>query len=507
MFFWFVIFSGFSQTNFNLRENFGFPATLLTSAYPTDSCFYFTGIIADSVSPYLTGNIFLKYDLDGEPLFLKTLLSSHKTYETWLGNIIPTPDGNLIDVGFTVDSTRKAILIKFTPDGDTLFTREYFSYYYPQNPFIVPHQIIMTPLGEFYILNNIEKENGIDNDFSVMKLNQDAHLIWQKKYGDTWDDIVRSLIIDTDGGLIIGSSKEKNVIQNFINRTHIIKIDTAGNIQWEYLSPANILQDAARDMVKTADGGLVVASGRGIEVPINANVGDLRWEKGYVFKLDANKQVVWEVEVEDSMNPSYLNYFSKLVAVDNGNGFVAAGQFIELLSDTARDIFGWLVKVSAEGELLWLRKHHVVESNLDWHTVYDFKPTADGGFILVGEAKDSDADTLRQQAWLLKLDSFGCLVPGCQLADAAQEEAAETGTLLLYPNPAGDYLNFFYRPPAGAPPLRFRIFDAQGQVMKEFAGHPGEMTYIVPVWDWAAGVYFLQAEVAGRVRAEKFIKK
>jgi hypothetical protein len=276
-------------------------------------------------------------------------------------------------------------------------------------------------------------------------------------------------------------------------------------VEWEYLSPAGILQDAARDMVKTGDGGLVVASAKGIEEPVHPSVHLLSWESGYIFKLDEDRNLVWELEIKDSMDPSDVNYFSKLISVENENAFVAAGQFIELPNEGTRDIFGWLVKVSADGQFIWLRKHHIVESAHDWHTVYDFKATPDGGFILVGEAKDSDADTLRQQAWLLKLDSFGCLVPGCQLTDAAQEEAAETGTLLLYPIPAGDYLNFFYRPPAGAPPLRFRIFDAQGQVMKEFAGHPGEMTYIVPVWEWAAGVYVLQAEVAGRVRAERFV--
>jgi hypothetical protein len=464
-----------------------------------------TGLVADSLPPYLAGNIFLKYDLDGNLLFAKTLRSNSKTYETWLGDLIPTPDGNFLDIGFTIDSTRKALLIKYSPTGDTLFTKENFSYYYPLSSFIVPEQIVMMPDKELYILNNVEKPGTVDNDFSIMKLDSNANMVWQKIYGSTWREVPKSMVLDNDGGLIIGASIVKLVTQNFVNRTYIIKIDTAGVIEWEYLTPVNVLLDAARDMVRTNDGGLVIASGKGIEEPVNATTSLLSWESGYIFKLNANRQFVWGVEVKDSIDPSSVNYFSKLISVGNEGAFVATGQFLELPTEFSRDIFGWLVKVSADGEQLWLRKHHIVESDLDWHTVYDLKQTPDGGFIMVGQARDSEADTLRQQGWIIKLDSFGCLVPGCQLIDDT-EEAKEEGTLLLYPNPAKDYLNFFYRLANISQKTTFRIYDAQGRLMKQFDGQSGEMTYILPVWDWAAGVYFLQVEAEGVVvRTERFV--
>ena len=72
-----------SQTTFNHRYRFDFPAAVLTSIVPTDSCYYATGIIADSIFPYNTGNIFLKLDLEGNIDFLKTVRDTNKTYETW----------------------------------------------------------------------------------------------------------------------------------------------------------------------------------------------------------------------------------------------------------------------------------------------------------------------------------------------------------------------------------------------------------------------------------------
>ncbi|MAT54932.1 MAG: hypothetical protein CMN32_10675, partial [Saprospirales bacterium] len=109
--------------------------------------------------------------------------------------------------------------------------------------------------------------------------------------------------------------------------------------------------------------------------------------------------------------------------------------------------------------------------------------------------------------WLMKLDSFGCLVPGCQLIDAT-EEAQEQGTLLLYPNPARDYLNFFYRPAPGqnSRQLSFRIFDASGRELQRFEAQSGETTYIVPLWHWPPGVYFLQLLHDGvPVRTARFV--
>ncbi len=43
-------------------------------------------------------------------------------------------------------------------------------------------------------------------------------------------------------------------------------------------------------------------------------------------------------------------------------------------------------------------------------------------------------------------------------------------------------------------------------MVKEFASDFAKDTFIVPVWDWAAGVYFLQYVESGEVRvSERFV--
>jgi hypothetical protein len=53
------------------------------------------------------------------------------------------------------------------------------------------------------------------------------------------------------------------------------------------------------------------------------------------------------------------------------------------------------------------------------------------------------------------------------------------------------------------PEATFRITDVQGRLVREFKTRHPEDTFIVPVWGWAAGVYFLQAAVDGQIVADE----
>ena len=52
-------------------------------------------------------------------------------------------------------------------------------------------------------------------------------------------------------------------------------------------------------------------------------------------------------------------------------------------------------------------------------------------------------DTTVQQAWLLKVDSEGCLVPNCHVS--TQELPQNSLQFSLYPNPASDFLNILFK--------------------------------------------------------------
>ena len=127
----FISLKSICQVTFNLRERYDFLACVLTSVVPTDSCYYLTGVIADTIFPYNTGAVFLKLDLDGNMQMLKSIKSTLKSYELWSNSLSILPDGNFLNVGYNRDSIYTGFLVKFDKFGDTIFVKEYRNPNYP----------------------------------------------------------------------------------------------------------------------------------------------------------------------------------------------------------------------------------------------------------------------------------------------------------------------------------------------------------------------------------------
>ena len=123
---------------------------------------------------------------------------------------------------------------------------------------------------------------------------------------------------------------------------------------------------------------------------------------------------------------------------------------------------------------------------------------------MCGQALDFEQSPQGQQAWLLKVDEYGCLVPGCHLINSTEEKENEV-SLLLYPNPTSDYLNFYFDP-STYKEVQFRIVDSAGRMIKTINSDRIATTYIVPVYDYAPGAYFLQVSSKnGILYSEPFI--
>ena len=491
------------QTTFNVQSDFGYPFIFLRSVLPTDSCYYVTGFISDTTGgTNKLGNLFIKFDLNGDTLLTKKLVSNDKEYSSWLGDIIPTEDGGLLRIGQVYDSLERGLIVKFNTEGDTLQTKEYLSPF-SDNEIFLPYVVVKMQNSNMAVLNAVEMSD-LNNQMLLTFHDEQYSVELQKEYGGPMDEVPGSMILDDDGGLIIGANlaNTNTNIQNYVSLTYIFKVDSVGNLAWYYLSPIGQLQDKARSMVKTPDGGLVVASGKGIEHPINVDVGQLRWH-GYIFKLNASHQFVWGREIR-GIRHSGAAALIKVLAAPDGSGYVAYGRVLEDHSVGTEQLGSWMVKVSNQGDSLWARYYTFFDGHDRSPDPADFKATPDGGYIVVGNTGEGTLDF----GWVMKLDSFGCLIPGCNANDgpnAATEEKAEI-KLAIYPNPTTDFLNFELRTQQQLQKASFRIYDSSGRLVKEFASASPKDTFIVPVWDWEAGVYFLQFIMDGEVRAlEQFV--
>lgn len=499
----------YAQTTFNKRVHFGHPSAVLTGVIATDSFYYSTGVVADTLPQNLIGNIFTKIDLEGNPVFHKVITAPDKTYATWEDCIML--EGETIALaGYSYDSIPKGFIMEFDLFGDTLLYSEYSHPFWPNYDFMLPIGGLQEiENGGFIVCNNLR--NGPTSiDIYIIRTDMDGVITWDSIYSLPYLDAPKAIVPDANGGFIIGAwtVNQQLVLENFTSQTYILNIDNNGQLLWQYNTPSSLgLRGGANEMVLLDDGSLVVASGIGTEVDLGPS-HVIYFEK-LLFKLSPEHELEWELKIPDfDLNGS--SDLTSVIAVSDGSGFVVGGRHgEEIAANYTFAIRGDISKVSNDGQLVWTRRYVGIDSDEPTHQVYDLKETADGGFIIVGESRDGTGDTYpSQQAWLLKLDQHGCLVPGCHLLDDVDEKIENPLQLSIYPNPTTDYLNFQLRSSGILKNGTFHIINANGQLVKEFQMNvrAGD-TFVVPVWDWPGGVYFLQyLDRSGKARlSEKFI--
>ena len=509
---WFLVLNPLiSQSTFDYRFHFGYPALVLTGVVSTDSCVYAIGVMVDSIAPFYEGNIFIKFSLEGEVLIQKVIVDSIRTYEIWRGNLAQCPDGGFAAFGTSVkDSRLKGLMIKYDSSGDSLFTK-LFPNYYNDTLFIRGEDILTLEDGGFLILSTDSKPDEIKHtEIRVSRLDNLGNLEWSKIFGISSTNDIAKCIIPYRGAFAVSGSRNNShiAVQNYIFRDFVMGVSASGEKLWEYLSPINELHSFVSGLVEASDGGLFVVSGNGVEVPAGPGFSQMRWHN-YAFKLDSNRQVEWGILIRDSLPAiSPNNQLTSGIELQDGSGYAVAGN---LIARTPENWFfsGVLAKISPEGELLWKRYYQHIAGQGPSHYINDLAQAPDGGFIMVGEVRDT-VNAPRQQGWLLKVDEYGCLVPGCELVNSAEE--TKTGgdakvNLLLYPNPVGEQLQLYFSAEESAE-YAFRILDAQGREWRRFSTHLSEVTLLVELGELPGGVYYLQCLRNGKVvGVEGFVKR
>ncbi|MCB9287081.1 MAG: hypothetical protein H6560_07135 [Lewinellaceae bacterium] len=120
------------------------------------------------------------------------------------------------------------------------------------------------------LLNWIKNPDGTgDTDIELLKLDTAGQKLWSRTFGITSRNDAPHNVITTPGGYIIVSIRDNTNVahQNIEAHNHIFKINEAGEVLWEYFSPSGELRGKEGRAIATSDGGLLVMTGQGIEVP------------------------------------------------------------------------------------------------------------------------------------------------------------------------------------------------------------------------------------------------
>jgi hypothetical protein len=182
----------------------------------------------------------------------------------------------------------------------------------------------------------------------------------------------------------------------------------------------------------------------------------------FISKINSTGEFAWQEFMPSKHSYNYFNIINNTLNSD----IVSVGWYNHPRIDTVNAIRAMIISVDSSGSRNWYRVYFA-PANYDYNSeLYDVIQTRDGGFLACGKNVRINGQA---RAWLLKLDSLGCLIPGC---DTLGQVIGEGPVLLslddnlqVYPNPAGDRVHLLWRVEArqAAERSSYRLLTMEGR--------------------------------------------
>ncbi len=408
-------------------------------------------------------------DTNGELLWTRTTTYGAGTLQCGLSRCVGIrADGTWLWVGvlFPTGTAGSDLLVTcFSAEGDSLWSRQIETPVYDG-----PNGMVLLPDGGFAIGGY--SDPGL-NQYCLMRFAGNGDTLWTRTLGNPQlSEVAYSIDTTADGGFILAGYKVQSGGQYDL---HVMKTNTNGQLLWQrsYGSPWD---DNPGFISRHSAGGYLLAGARKI-----AAVG---LPKPVLYRLAENGDTLWSRVYPEDNNRVF---FTRPIELEDG-GCAVGGTATDTLNGA---VVGMAMRLAVDGEPVW-RRTYSTNLVVDQY-VYDMRRTLDGGFILAGTAFDSAL--VSQDAWLVKVDSFGCLVPGCQVFDAVLEQVTDLrDALRLWPNPVQGqgHVQVAIDLPAGFAlrgPLRLALTDAAGRLVEEHAVPGGVSAFSFPVFSLPSGLY------------------
>jgi len=361
-------------------------------------------------------------------------------------------------------------LYRFDEEGDTLTTHEVIRHAPPADSIVMNTYQTIPVSGGGYATVGFFAQDSFPTMGWLVRTDADLDTLWTRTI-TTPDGFNYALGIAEfyDGGFLVTGYR---LMSGGQDDSFLIRTDSLGHQLWrrEYGGYASV-NGAVR---MTLDSNIVTWS------EYKEEFLPLYYQQMMLTKWDSAGSIIWQKKSHYGYSYTY-----DIEALPNG-GFVCSG---------ASDNRGVLALFDANGDSLWSR-YYIAFSNEHTNLLYDVNPTSDGGFILCGYGFQHWDDPHPNLAtiYVVKTDSFGCVVPGCQNVGVQEYELGLQERLRVAPNPAADRVNLELELPAGyatTGAVSVVVFDATGQeVEREKVEHDGAvLSHTLRVADWQPGLY------------------
>ena len=470
-----LLHAAFAQTTFNVvREHpsmLSYSGALSANELPDGYLVFSFGWSLDSsvAAVFMT-----KFDLNGDFVWEQEHRRDRDTYPGIIDPIAAISGGRFVgamtEYGGTVPEA--TYLYWWTSEGDTIRTRFLKS---DSNAVSGNHgtrQLLGLADGGFlhcgWCANTAPGQGGC-----ITRLDSTGTILWERIYPQA--EYIDNARETADGGFVLGG--QRNADQD---EAVVIRTDSAGNVQWVRYHGLHAITGGNQALID--DDGNVLMAGNWKDDP--SPLTEETWACLYKYAINGSPQA----------RKDYF-YFIQAVAVhtlrkEGGNYWLVGGtrQFVD------PDYAMVLWELDENLDSLWMRRYWHYASNGAQSAAYSVRSTSDGGLIMCGMTRQGQTDPLpyKRDNWLIKLDSYGCLVPGCQNVGIVEVALGLSEYLHVAPNPVaqGQVLEVRFEPPPGYTPkgaLRVVVLDATGRVVREERMSSSTLSLTLP----ASGLYYL----------------
>jgi len=403
----------------------------------------------------------------------------------WSNPTVKLSDGSFAGGGGTTDTSQvyRILLYKLDHQGQPTSAIEI----QPTDDFWIGYQLKHTLDGGFAIVG-VTGATGLQDIF-LLKTDSTGAVEWWRTYGHpTRLDYATSVDLLPDGGYCVGGEYPQtagNVVQ------WVLRTDALGNLIWQLPRGVPVESSFNAAVLATADGNILYAAGKSSGTDLNHwpqlvkldMDGDVLWDKTYGFEqFGTGFFVVQEVEPFGDLIACGQRFFS------NGMG----GGYSK----------GTLLRTNSEGDSLWMYDYAYHDSTVTAceGTLRDVQPTTDGGFVAVGTTYGAisgpNPPGLSQDVWVIKVDSLGCIEPGCNIPMGITTQITNLKDVLaVYPNPVvqGGVVTVHVTLPQGLrkDPLQLTVVSADGRLVEQRNLTPYTSTFTLHTSGYSSGLHHL----------------
>lgn len=278
-------------------------------------------------------------------------------------------------------------------------------------------------------------------DFWVLKLDAAGNIQWQNTIGGNSNDYLYSVDLTNDGGYILGGVSSSNVSgDKTVPRYDIgygdmwvVKLDALGNIQWQQ-SMGGDETDQITAVIQTEDQGFLCAGDSRSGKTGNKTEASMGDRDFWLVKLDASGQILWQNSI-GGIAPDYLKF---AVSIPD-NQILAGGLSSSGISGdkTEPNWNGdyWVMLLDGEGNLIW--QNTIGGSSVDQATCAAFSPDKGlliGGFSnsgISGDKTEVNVGPGWSDFWLVNLNFKYNIIKGEIYADLNSNNSNDSGEPLV----------------------------------------------------------------------------